>query len=133
MAFSRKTGIVSHRTKRPSRGGSTLVKPLAPEELHRDQYVTVLDEIAEVPSFYWCADAALLPPGQAVRIRLLSDWGGLPLRVRRVCLPFVLVKQPCGARRTLDVRKCRLAKLGKPYAREAWRAFKKNGRADRNR
>jgi hypothetical protein len=86
--------------------------------------VTLLDEIAELPSFLWCADAALLPLDAPVRIRILPSCGGVPLRVRRVCLPYVLVKHPCGQGRTLDVRKCRLARLEKRYARAAWKTYK---------
>jgi hypothetical protein len=103
-----------------------LAKALAPEEIRKGQFVTPLDDIAELPSFFWCADAALLPHDQLVRIRFCSSRAGVPLKVKRLCLPFVLVKPPRGKRFALDVRKCRLARLGSEYAQQAWRAYKKS-------
>jgi hypothetical protein len=110
--------------RQPSEKDSTLAKALAPEEIRRGDYVTPLEEIAEWPSFFWCVDSTLLPCDKPVRIRFKPSCGGVPLRVMDVCLPFVLVKLPRGDRRTLDVRKCQVARLGESYARAAWKAFK---------
>jgi hypothetical protein len=49
----------------------------------------------------------------------------LPLKVRSVCLPFVLAKRPTGERRTFDLRRTRLARLDKGYGAAAWKAYKK--------
>jgi hypothetical protein len=101
-----------------------LAKALAPEEIRSGDYVTPLDEIAELPSFLWCADATIVPHDQPVRIRFTSPSGGVPLKVKSVCLPFVLVRHPQGERRMLDVRKCRLARLDRTHARAAWKAIR---------
>ena len=109
----------------PSHDDSTLARPLAPEEIERGQFVTPLEEFVEWPSYSWGADAAVSPHDRLLRLRILPATGGVPLRVARVCLPYVLVKQPCGQCGTLDVRKCRLALLSHNYARTAWKSLKK--------
>jgi hypothetical protein len=108
-----------------SRGNSTLAKALAPEEIRRGDFVTLLTVTYEVPSYFWNADASTLPRDEPVRIRFVPESGGMPLKVQGVCLPFVLVKGPRDERCTLDVRKCRLARLDRTYAAKAWRAYKK--------
>ncbi|TWT76818.1 hypothetical protein Pla123a_22410 [Posidoniimonas polymericola] len=114
----------------------TLAKTLAPEELRVGEYVAVLNEVVEVGSFCWNADPSLLPPDQPVRIVIRSQEPGTPLRVRSICLPFVLVKRPCGQHRTLDVRGCQLVRLDRVYARaarDACRGPKKKGKRRRRR
>lgn len=108
-----------------SRVSSTLAKTLAPEEIQRGDFVTQLSVTCELPSFLWDADAATMPRDEPVRIRFVPECGGVPLKVRSVCLPFVLVKLPNGERQSLDVRKCRLARLDRAYAADAWKAYKK--------
>lgn len=113
---------------------STLAKVLAPEEVRPGDVVTMLHEIAELPSFLWCMDASLLPAEAPIRIQYVSDGGGIPLKVKSVCLPFVLVKLPYGGQQTLDVRQCRLARLDTAYARTAWKTYKKlRNKRKRNR
>jgi len=111
--------------------GATLAKTLAPEEIRRGDFVTPLHVIAEVPSFYWCGDCWSLPHDEPVRIRFTPTSDGLPLKVKSVCLPFVLVKQASGERLTLDLRKCQLARLDRRYAKRAWKACRSNARLQR--
>jgi hypothetical protein len=66
-----------------------------------------------------------MPREELVRIRYTATSDGLPLRVKSICLPFVLVNQPSGKGFTLDVRKCHLARLDRRYSKRAWKAFKK--------
>ena len=47
-----------------------------------------------------------------------------PVKVKQVCLPFVLAKQPDGKLRTLDVRRYRLALLPDEYGRKVFRLLK---------
>lgn len=107
------------------RGDSTLAKALAPEEIQRGDFVTLLSVTYEVPSYFWDADASTLPRDEPVRIRFVPECGGVPLKVQSVCLPFVLVKVPAGDRSTIDVRRCRLARLDRTYASRSWKAYKK--------
>jgi hypothetical protein len=104
---------------------ASLAKALAPEDIRPNDYVTPLHWIAEVPSYYWCGDCWSLPRDEPVRIRITPPSDGLPLKVKSVCLPFVLVKQACGDKTTIDLRKCQLARLDRRYARQAWKAYKK--------
>jgi hypothetical protein len=107
---------------------ATLAKALAPEDVQPGDYVTPLYVIAEVPSYWWCADDWSLPRDEPVRIRYMPCSDGAPLRVTSVCLPFVLAKNPAGQQGTLDLRRCELARLDKTHGRRAWRAYKKASR-----
>ncbi len=106
-------------------GGCSLAKPLAPEEIRLGDFVSPLHVFYDLPSFFWCNDAATQPREQLVRLCYLPESGGVPLKVISVCLPFVLVKQPSGSRQTLDIRKVRLARLDAKYAKAAWKLCKK--------
>jgi hypothetical protein len=107
---------------------ATLVRSLAPEDIRPGDYVTPLHMLAEVPSYWWCDDDWSLPRDRPVYIRFMTGCDGAPLRVKSVCLPFVLVKQPSGQSQTVDLRKCQLARLNHKYARRAWKAYKKAAR-----
>jgi hypothetical protein len=115
----------THPDKQRSRAPGTLARTLAPEDIRPGDFVTLLSVTYEVPSYFWDADAVTLPRDEPVRIRFVPEGGGVQLRVKGVCLPFVLVKAPRSERCTLDVRKCRLARLDRAYARDAWKAYKK--------
>ena len=104
---------------------ATLAKALAPEEIRPGDYVSPLQLVTEVPSFWFC-DAWDLAREEPVRIRYITHCDGAPLRVKSVCLPFVLVKQPSGQTVSLDVRKCQFARLDRRHGRRAWKAFKKS-------
>jgi hypothetical protein len=107
---------------------SALAKPLAPEDVRCGDFVAVLHVISEVPSYYWCDESFRLPHDELVRIQHIPDDAGLPLKVRSVCLPFVFVKNAAAERKTLDLRRCRLARLDRDYATTAWKAYRKTHR-----
>lgn len=89
-------------------------------------FVSLLHVFYVFPSFFWCCDEFSRSREETVRITYLPDAGGVPLKVKAVCLPFVLVKHPTGGKRTLDVRKVRLARLDKKYAAAAWKMRKQD-------
>lgn len=95
----------------------TVAKRLAPEELRAGQDVAVLTEIFECPSWLWHGEQAGLKADEAVRLQLMSRCGGLPLRVKGVCLPFVLFVRPDGSAGMLDVRRVQLVRLDRAYAK----------------
>jgi hypothetical protein len=103
----------------------TVVKPLAPEEIRPGDYVAVMQVVYELPSFFWCADTLLIPHDKPVRLLFLPADGGAPLKVRSVCLPFVLVKTSTDEHRMIDLRKCRVARLNRRFAKLAWKSAKK--------
>lgn len=110
---------------KPSESRSTLARVLAPEDVRPGDYVALLEEIYELPSYWWRTDSALESRDELVRIRMIPTQENLPLKVKSVCLPFVLAKKPTGERQTLDLRRCRLARLDADYAATAWKAYKK--------
>jgi hypothetical protein len=117
---------VSQKEKRASTAApATLAKPLAPEDVRSGDFVTPLHLVAEVPTYFWYDDRWTLPRDQLVRIRYTPGSDGLPLKVKSICLPFVLVKQASGEQRTLDLRTCHLARLDRRFAKAAWKAYKK--------
>jgi hypothetical protein len=123
MAHSRTTEIAD--TKEPDTDCPTLARVLAPEDVRPGDFVAVLDELYEIPSYLWREDAALHPRDELVRIRVMPTQDNPPHKVKSVCLPFVLTKNPAGERRTLDLRRARLARLDRDFGRAAWKAYKK--------
>ena len=112
----------------PKRSESSLAKALAPEEIRRGDFVTPLYVVSEWPSFYWATCESLGARDELVRIISTPADEPEPLEVRSVCLPFVLVKTPSGKQRTLDVRRCRLARLNAKFAAAARRGLRKSGK-----
>ncbi|MFO1023092.1 MAG: hypothetical protein U0903_20730 [Planctomycetales bacterium] len=113
-----KTGL------RPAETDSKLAKTLAPEDVRAGDYVAVLHEVVELPWFLMCHDSMTVPPEEMIRISTIPKGGGVPLRVRSVCLPFILVKTPSGGMRNLDVRRHKLARLDRSHALAVWKACK---------
>jgi hypothetical protein len=103
-----------------------LAKALAPEEIRRGDFVTLLYVINEWPTWYW--DDDLQSRQEPVQVRMTPQDEPRPLKVLAVCLPFVLVKPPRGREQTLDVRTCRLARLDRRFAKAARRAYRKQAK-----
>lgn len=104
---------------------TSLAKSLAPEDVHVGDYVAVLHETYDFPSFFWCEDPALEDRSKTVIIRVVPREGnGQPLRVKAICLPFVLVKHPRKGTFSIDVRCQQLARLDPTYAGTVWKAMK---------
>lgn len=102
-----------------------VARSLAAEDLRRGDFVGILHETMEVPSFHWTCDGQLLPPDELVRIVYRPTEGGTPLKVKAICLPFVFVKNPNGQHQTLDVRRHNLVRLSQSYARVVWKTLSK--------
>jgi hypothetical protein len=116
-----------HGKIRKSRQVSTLAKSLAPEEIRAGDYVSVLLDVYEFPAIVWCDDTSLIDHNKIIHLPFVPrESSGEPLLVKAVCLPFVLVKHPCGKKRPLDVRNCRLARLDRTYAKTACKAYQEN-------
>ena len=113
------------KTLTNNREESILARTIAPEDLVRGDYVAVRDEIYQVPSYCWHHDAHVLPPQEPVRLQFHGEDRGLPLKVKAICLPFLLVKRPSGVHQTLDVRRCELLRLNRQYGRKAFKKLRK--------
>jgi hypothetical protein len=123
LAMSRTSSNSKRRRQHAS--ASTLAKALAPEEIRAGDFVAVLHEIVEWPSWFWCDDATLGPREEVVRMCVTPRDVAAPLEVCAVCLPFVLIREPCRRERIVDIRRQRLARLDAAFARVARRACRR--------
>lgn len=103
------------------------VKPLGPEDIRRGQYVSVHRRVGEV---YWlpffCESEFKEPSVKVLRYGYTPKQSGLPLRVKAVCLPFVLVTSPQGRVLTLDTRSMDLVELSADYGKAAFKALRED-------
>jgi hypothetical protein len=102
----------------------TLAASVAPEDLKLGEYVAILNEVIELPSFLWL-DSPATTREEPVRIRRIPPSSGVPYKVKAICLPFVFVKDPNGRAETIDVRRAQLARLNDHYAEVVWRSLRK--------
>jgi hypothetical protein len=105
--------------------GSSVARSLAPDDLRCGDFVSILHEVVEWPSFFWSCDPQLWPPSEPVRVQQLASDSGTPLKVKAICLPFVFVKLPSGQHRTLDLRQHKLVRLNAQYAEAVWKTMSK--------
>jgi len=103
---------------------TSLAALVAHEDLRIGDFVGVLYEIVEYPSFFWC-DPVSSDLEKMVRIRCYAEEGGTPLKIKAICLPFVYVKSPEGSSQTIDVRQVQLVRLDKRYSKTVWKDLRK--------
>lgn len=96
---------------------------VAPEDLRRGDFVAVLNEVVELPSYLW-EDAFTNSAERLVRVQLWASGGGDVLKIKAICLPFIFVKSARGGPQTVDVRRVQLVRLSKRYAKTVWQARK---------
>ncbi len=99
------------KTKSESQLELKVAATVAGEDLACGDYVAMLNETFELPSFLWDCCGVSLPPHEPVRLKLITDDAGQPLKVLAVCLPFVYVKTPNGKTETIDTRRIQLVRL----------------------
>jgi hypothetical protein len=99
----------------------SLAKALAPEDIEIGDFIAVLHSSREFPKYTWNST----PSSETVKVSYIPSDGGIPHRVKAICLPFVYVKHPSGLLKVLDVRVSQMARLGKVYAKTAWKAHKR--------
>jgi hypothetical protein len=104
----------------------SVVSRVAGEDLKPGDFVTVLTEILELPSFLWCCDHATSAREEPVRMRYLPRQSGEPFKVIAVCLPFVYTKGAHGKLATFDTRKHQLVKLAKATGRKIRKRMRSN-------
>ena len=105
---------------------ATLARALAPEDICVGDFIAPLYEIVEIASYCWYGESWNLPPSEPVRVRYVPTSDPMPLRVKSICLPFLLATSPAGEPSTIDVRKYQLARLDESHAKRAWKAYKKS-------
>jgi len=101
---------------------SSTARTLAPEDIRKSMFVAVASILDE-----WVLPASDCtgkdPRAVVARVRLLPSCDIEPLRVKSVCLPFVLVVTPAGTAKLLDVRQHELVALSEPFARKSFKAL----------
>jgi hypothetical protein len=97
---------------------------IAGEDLACGDYVALLNETVDFPSFLWDACGASLSPHELVRLRVIPSNAGYPLRVIAICLPFVYVKTPGGETATIDTRRTQLVRLHRKCAKVIWKELR---------
>ncbi len=112
-------------TKSRTSSCTTVAARIAGEDIKRGDYVTVLNETFELPSFLWCCSSVTLPPDEPVRSRYMSREAGQPFKVIAVCLPFVYAKRPPGKLYTFDTRRHQLVRLDRESGRSVWKQMRK--------
>lgn len=100
---------------------TTVAARVAGEDIQRGDYVTVLNEIVELPSFLWCDSSFSLPTNEPVRTRYMPSAAGRPFKVVAVCLPFVYAQRPKGKLATFDTRQQQLVRLDRASGRRVWK------------
>ncbi len=98
---------------------------IAGEDIKGGDYVTVLNEMIELPSYLWCCSSTSFTPEELIRIRYMPRDAGKPLKVVGVCLPFVYAKNDRGTVVAIDTRLRQLARLDRKCARSVWKKLKK--------
>ena len=97
---------------------------VAGEDIACGDFVTVTNEVVELPSFLWCSSAVGLAADEPIRLRFMARDAGVPLKVIGVCLPFVYARTSRGGVVTVDTRQNQLVRLDKECARAVWQQMK---------
>ncbi len=103
---------------------TSLAATVAAEDLRVGDDVAVLNEIHEVPTWFWTFSEISDASDGLVRIKTASRSAGTPLKVEGICLPFVLLKRPDGKPKQVDVRRVQLVRLDRAYARLVRKAMR---------
>ncbi|NUQ66641.1 MAG: hypothetical protein HUU20_29615 [Pirellulales bacterium] len=112
------------KTKSASQLEPRAAATVAGEDLACGDYVSLLNETVDMPSYFWDGWGASLSPEELVRLRLIPDRAGQPLRVIAICLPFVYAKTPNGEMVILDTRRMQLVRLDRKCAKLVWRELR---------
>lgn len=112
-------------TQTESTIGTTVAARVAGEDIQPGDFVAVLYELIEYPSFLWCCSAVALEEDQPVRIRYLPRGAGEPRKVVAVCLPFVYVETTRGNVTGVDTRQHELVRLDSEVSQQVWQRMAK--------
>ena len=100
-------------------------QPIAPEDIRSGDFVSVLHVICEFLSVSPCDGIPAWQEIEVRRVHLMPWKTEAPMKVVEVCLPYVLVQQPDGSHRTLDVRRARLARVSQRFGRRTFKRLRK--------
>ncbi len=104
----------------------TAAATVAGEDLACGDYVALLNQVLEFPSYLWDSAASSLSPHELVRLKTIPAGAGRPLRVIAICLPFVYARTPKGKTATIDTRRTQLVRLDRQCAKVIWKEMRQN-------
>ena len=110
---------------------TTVAARIAGEDIACGDYVAVMNEIIELPSFLWSCSGASLAADEPVRVRYVARDAGEPYKVIGVCLPFVYAKTHRGRVVVIDTRQRQLVRLDQDCASTVWQKMKSPSRKAR--
>jgi hypothetical protein len=116
--------LMSMKAQTVSQLEPTAAATVAGEDLACGDYVALLNETVDFPSFLWDACGASLSPHELVRLKVIPSAAGYPLRVIAICLPFVYAKTPDGKAVTIDTRRTQLVRLHRKCAKVMWKELR---------
>ncbi len=120
----RSMNVLKMKTQAFSELEPTAAATIAGEDLACGDFVAQLNETVEMPSFLWDSCGATLSPYELVRLRVIPNTAGAPLRVLAICLPFVYAKTPSGELAMLDMRRTQLVRLHRKSAKAVWKELR---------
>ena len=112
-------------TESRSKTVTTVAARIGGEDIAKGDYVTILSEIIELPSYLWDCSGLSQPIDELVRLRYLPRAAGEPHKVIAVCLPFVYAKRPKGNLIAFDTRQQQLVRLDRDNGRSLWKQMGK--------
>jgi len=107
---------------------TTVAARIAGEDIACGDYVAVMNEIIELPSYLWSCSGVSLAPDEPVRIRYIASDAGQPYKVIGVCLPFVYAKTHRGRVIVIDTRQRQLVRLDQACANVVWEKMKSHAK-----
>ncbi len=108
----------------------TAAATVAGEDLACGEYVSLLSETVDFPSFLWDSCGAGLSPHELVRLKVIPANAGHPLKVIAICLPFVYAKMPGGEMATIDTRRTQLVRLNRRCAKVIWKELQSRAKRE---
>ena len=87
-------------------------------------FVALLNSICELPSYLWDGCDASLRPQELVRLKLIPNDAGTPLKVFAICLPFIYARTAGGETKIIDLRRMQIVRLDRTSAKQVWGELK---------
>jgi hypothetical protein len=105
---------------------TTVAATVSGEDVSCGDYVALLSAIYELPTYLWTSGSDFLPASEIIRLKLIPDEAGAPLKVFAICLPFVYALTSSGEMKTLDLRRQQIVRLDRGCAKQVWKQLREN-------
>lgn len=109
---------------------SKVAATVSGEDLACGDYVALLTETVDVPSYLWDRCETPLSPHEMVTLKLIPEDAGQPLKVVAACLPFVYAQTPNLETVTVDTRRAHLVRLDRKCAKVIWKKLRSKGKRE---